>query len=492
MREPNHGRKWLKQRNARSSQRARRSAGVLGFAAVLWLTMVLTAGCGRVVPPGQEMPSTSNSESTATVPQRSTQNPENGQTPTEMPTSAPEPTVPPTPPVAPEVMEGFAGNDFEVPAGSSVTRENWLRFIREEIIRSLPVYSASQRFFEAYDLVVIPSAGSGEWQLTCTLLLAYYEPGARDVFGPWGPEMQQVTMVVLERNGSLSGLDTVFDYQENDMPAMVEAGLRAQYTFWKDQWDRAAGKGIAAIPAVETPIGAKPIVSQPDPFVSPVSGTIIVDMDGDGQEETVTIRYDSEYRVTLTSGETTLQTWYDNPEGAYLIDLDTRDGRKEIALTDYGPSNDDMTTLYAYMDGAFVEVGAVSGILFQGDGLGRISSYARGWQGPLLTWFFQMEYELVEGKVAMMPARWYASSVPVTLLVDLPLYQAADDPAPGSLWPAGVEARIVLSDVSEWFQLQTAGGETGWIRFADGDNLLLPDGTRLPQAGVLGGIVAAD
>jgi hypothetical protein len=46
--------------------------------------------------------------------------------------------------------------------------------------------------------------------------------------------------------------------------------------------------------------------------------------------------------------------------------------------------------------------------------------------------------------------------------------------------------------VSEWFQLQTADGETGWIRFADADNLLLPDGTRLPQGEVLGGIVAAD
>lgn len=474
------------------SGRVRQPLSWVALAVGLALLLIPAGGCGRVVPPGDESPTATVSESATPVPQTPNPSPKESQVPTQSPSPAPEPTQTPPEPAEPVAMEGFAANDFEVPAGSSVTREAWLQFIRQEIHRTLPGYSAAQRFFEAYGFEVAPSAGSGEWQLNFSLLLAYYEPGDRDLFGPWGPETQQVTMVVLERNGGLTGLDTVFDYQENVMPAVAEAGIRSQYDFWKNQWDRAAGKGLAAIPAMETPIAATPIISQPDPHTAPVEGTVIVDMDGDGQKDAVTIRYDSEYRVTLTAGEATLQAWYDTPEGAYLVDLDTRDGRKEIALTDYGPSSDDITVLYALEDGAFVEVGAVSGILFQGDGLGRISSYARGWQGPLLTWFFQIEYELVEGKVAMMPTRWYASSMPVTLLVDLPLYQTVDDAGQGAVWPAGTEARIVLSDVSEWFQLQTADGETGWIRFADADNLLLPDGTRLPQGEVLGGIVAAD
>lgn len=464
---------------------------------VLCLSLVAAGGCGRTQEPSDETPTPSATDLVTQSPEDSASaTPSNAPSETGMPTDSPSAEGPPEGgggfPGDPDATDHFAADDFSVPAGSAISKSDWLRFIRHEVALGLSPYSASQQFFEAYNFSVMPSAGSGEWQLSFTIVLAYYEPGSKDMFGPWGPETQGVTLIALEQADALTRLDLAFDYQEQDIPGRVTEGLRAQYDYWTAQWNRAASKGLEAIPPVGTRIAATPVVKIPEPFLTRVEGSATVDLDGDGRQEQLTIRYENDDSLTLTAGNAEIRTWCVAPEGAYLVDLDERDGRVEIALTDHGPSSDDITLLYALRDGALEQVGAVSGILFAGDGKGRISTYSRGWQGPLLTWFFNIEYELNEGVVAMMPTRWYASTVPVTLRVDLPLYKTADKTEQGVTLAAGTPATIVLSDVSEWFQLETADGTSGWIRFADSDNLQLPDGRLIPQQDVLDGIVAAD
>ena len=469
------------------------------FLVVMLLTgsLAFGSGCGRNVPPiGETVAPVSTNESSQTAEPGSSTSQTNHAQSTAIPpagTSA-EPSGSGNAgyPQDPATVVAFAADDFEVPVGSHHDKSEWLRLIRTAIEEALPVYSASKQFFEAFHFQVAPSAGSGEWQVDCSIVLATHEPGAQDMYGPWGPEVKGVALIVLEQASALSCLDVQFDYQEKDIPDVVTDGLRAQHGFWMEQWNRAASKGVEAIPAITTPIAAIPVAKRVDPFVNPFEGQAMADLDGDGIQEEVRVVYDADSQLHITAGNAVLNTWYNSPEGAYLVDLDSRDGRMEIAVVDYGPSSDDITMLYALEKDAFVEVGAVSGILFQGDGKGRISTYARGSQGPLLTWFFNIEYELSEGRVAMMPTRWYASSVPVTLRVDLPLYAQADAPAAGLVLPVGTQAVITLSDVSEWFRLDAPDGRQGWIRFVDAENLLLPDGTRIHQQEAMDGIVAAD
>lgn len=459
--------------------------------------ILAVSGCGRSAAP----PTRSMEPSASVTPS----DPQSATSPTDQPSEqtgaiTPEPSEAQvgvdgsgvTYPSDPAIRETFALDDFQVPEGSRVSKEEWLTFIRMAIDRALPVFSASQRFHEAYDFSVAPSAGSGEWQVQFSLVLGYHEPGATSPFGPWGPEIQQADLVALEKDGLLTALDLQLNYLEGEVPEPVITALQHQYDYWMEQWKRASSKGVEPIPAITTPIAATPVVQVPQPFAAPLSGEMTADLDGDGRTELVTVRYGSDYRLRITAGEAVLETWYDTPEGVYLVDVDEADGRLELAVTDYGPSSDEITQLLAYENGVLTDVGTVSGILFAGDGKGRISTYARGWQGPLLTWFFNIEYELREGRVEMMPTRWYASSVPVSLRHDMTLYGAPDSDVTGEVWPAGTEAVITLSDVSKWFRLDTADGRQGWIQFHDRDNLLLPDGSVVDQQEALDGIVAAD
>ena len=468
---------------------------------MLVLSMCFGSGCGRALPASgnreasigtRETPRPSE-PSVETDPTRAAQSPAQSPAPSSATASGrPAGTEESGYPQDPAIRDVFAANDFEVPVGSHHDKSEWLRLIRAAMEEALPLNSASKPFVEAFHFQVAPSAGSGEWRVDCAIVVAAHEPGAKDPFGPWGPEAQGVVMTVLEQADALSCLDVQFEYEQRVIPDVVIDGLLAQYRFWMEQWNRAASKGVAPIHSVETPIPAIPVVKRGDPFLTPFEGTVEADLDGDGIREVVHAVYDMESRLVVTAGNAVLHTWYDNPEGVYLVDLDTRDNRIEIAIADHGPSSDETTLLYALEEDAFVEVGAVSGILFQGDGKGRISTYARSWQGPLLTWFFDIEYELSEGRVAMMPTRWYASSVPVTMRVELPLYTQPDASAAEWVLPEGTRATITLSDVSEWFRLDGPDGRQGWIRFVDAEHLLLPDGSRMHQLEAMDGIVAAD
>ena len=71
-------------------------------------------------------------------------------------------------------------------------------------------------------------------------------------------EAYQKGLIALEQADTLTRLDLAFDYQEQDIPVQVTEGLRAQYDYWTEQWQRAASKGLEAIPPVGTRIAATP------------------------------------------------------------------------------------------------------------------------------------------------------------------------------------------------------------------------------------------
>ena len=463
--------------------------GVRVFLPVLLTLTLLVGACGRTTPPdATASPNGTQSSATATPADVS---------PTATPASASAAQTDPSVTASAQPTESFrpwAADDFEVPSGSAVSRDAWIAFLHAALRDGFSAYSGAHAFIEAFGFQSEPSAGSGEWRVNGFVSIAWFTPGSGMMQFMSNRELSGVSMLVLEQDGRLTLADLASDFTDQAEPEAVEASLQAAYREWLDTWESACPAGVAALPTVDAPIVRTPVGSLHDDFLPPAQGTITADLDGDGTEETLEVVYrEDDTKWEMRCGTYTVTEWYEAPEGVYLVDLDKGDGRLEIAVTDRGPSSDETTTLYAWQKTGFVRVGNVSGILFDGDGNGRVSTYARSWQGPLLTWFFRIEYALdAMGRLAMVPTKWYASALPVTLKRDLATYAAPETEDAGVVLPAGTAVTIDLSDITEWFRLTAKDGTQGWIRFVDGENLQLPGGGTINQTDVLDGIVAAD
>ncbi len=459
--------------------------------AVSVLSVLLTAfsGCGRQG--GADGTGFPTPEQTETV------NPTPTLTPSESvtPTPTPSPDVTATPDASEATGEGrpFAANDFKVPEGSAVTQDQWLVFIRKSLLEKMSSYSGSQGFIEAYGFTSAVGGGSGEHQLSCNVETAWFSPGSRAEDFDTSRETFGVAMTVLEQSGTLKLLTYESDYTESGAPAASEKALRDMFTAWAGEWQENSGKTPAAVPTVTDPVLATPIGGLTGDFLPPAQGETMADLDGDGTKETIRVVFrEDDAKWEIHVGDTMISDWYESPAGAYLVDLDKGDGQVEVAVADHGPSDDALTSLYRYRNGVLEPVGSVSGILFASDGKGHVSTYASSYRGPMLTWFFRIEYALNStGRLAMIPTRWYTAKVSLTAKRDLPLYAEADSKKAGAVLKAGTPVVMDLSDVVNWFHVKAADGTEGWLWYQDGENLMLPDGGLVPQQDALDGIYSA-
>ncbi len=224
-----------------------------------------------------------------------------------------------------------------------------------------------------------------------------------------------------------------------------------------------------------------------------------LDLDGDGVEDTIyySIRpmqllndgsYDMAMPESLTiNGVEYLQTeaentlsnygiWLENPDVTYyyLVDLDTSDSYREIALADWG-SNDWLTTHFFRFDGAdLTYLGQISGFpddhttQFHGDG--SVTAMTRldvmqTWSGPRTYRLEDGQFHLVDGEfcVPVLPDGWK-----VTLRQELTVYARPDRSSEQlTLSPASTALSFLSTDGEHWVQIQCANGDTGWAYFPE-------------------------
>ena len=204
------------------------------------------------------------------------------------------------------------------------------------------------------------------------------------------------------------------------------------------------------------------------------------DIDGDGQADAVCLWLedgDEDYEKNvclsvngedLTSALNAAGGYFFSPDEQcwLLTDLDTEDGLLEIAVQDWGPSDDLTTSFYHYEAGTLKPVGLVEGFVWQDgtpadasfDGQGTVHSYLRF--DVLQTWWGKADSALNEdGKLALVPQDYYESNAEtpqqVTLICDLNAYDA-----PGGqkdLLAAGSVLELLGTDNVEWVCARLAG-----------------------------------
>ena len=253
----------------------------------------------------------------------------------------------------------------------------------------------------------------------------------------------------------------------------------------------------------------------PDALIVAVGENAIGDMDGDGIENNVRVWLErneygwNEVRLSIDGVDFTDAmiaarggSGFDDPDEFWWIavDLDPSDELLEIAIQDWGPS-DDLTTSFFRFDGQTLScLGSPEGFLFfqngpstmtlNGDGTLRSEMRLR----VLQTWWTMVDYAVgSDGKFAPVPQDFYPSireDQQVTLLHDLYAFDKPDGTR--SVLPAGTTARLVGTDNVRWVLLQLADGSEVWLDLGEfGYKLEGPDGEYY-GSDALDGLLMAD
>lgn len=228
------------------------------------------------------------------------------------------------------------------------------------------------------------------------------------------------------------------------------------------------------------------------------------DLNGNGIMDKIILTINDEYgyEYTLQVNDLKLELFGSNIEPNFnIVDIDERDSYKEIAVSEYGPSNDEAVSFFYYDGMNIIPMGVIEG--FYGiayhygndlvgnmkiDGLGSISTRTRG--VILHTWFYADEYQLSEGHLLVnIPKDLYEMNYEVEVLREITLQKSREDSSAGVTLKKGEIATILASDNIEWCIVENSKGETGWFAVDDFHEIR---GLGLFASDVFGGLSYAD
>lgn len=213
---------------------------------------------------------------------------------------------------------------------------------------------------------------------------------------------------------------------------------------------------------------------------------VSADLDGDGEKDTICYvpesgDADKYWRIgSLTVNGTDFtddiygQGFHsDTPDADWyaLTDLDKGDGLLEIAVQDWGPSDDCITSFFRY-DGAHLRyIGCVSGLVRGQDGDSDLTFYGDGTVGSYTrlavfqTWFSQVVWAPDGNGFSVVPQDVYYSkqTYAVTAAKDLAVYAEADESSPRTTLSSGAGFTVIGTDNSRWVLCRDGAGAEFWL-----------------------------
>ena len=266
-----------------------------------------------------------------------------------------------------------------------------------------------------------------------------------------------------------------------------------------------------AEPTEESDVSFKPIIA--------ASGeSVTIDLDGDGADDTVcwsaklkddgSWEYDKSLTVNGTDVASTLEDmgYYCESVMDYwaVVDIDTSDSFKEIAIFDDGPSSDPNSIFFRYEGGALTMLGRVYGmweidgekLYFPGDG--TVESWCR--LGNLQTWYAPCKwvYDTAAdyGRFRCEPLSddglyYPTGSQTVTALMDIVLYTDADEASKTSSIATDTQFTILATDGGEWVLVELSDLTRGWLHVVDGFKVETTSGS-VCGADAIDGLIYAD
>ncbi len=228
------------------------------------------------------------------------------------------------------------------------------------------------------------------------------------------------------------------------------------------------------------------------------------DLDDDGIDEKIilTLKSSETNKYSLEIGDAKIDVRGNNIEPDFnIVDIDYEDGIKEIAISEYGPSNDEATRFYYYTGEKIINIGYISGFYgpmhqygdgMVGDikieGLGKLFTKTRG--EILHTWFYEDEYGLSKHHYLLNKKKTlYEMDAKVILLKELVLQKSPEDETEVLRLEPNDEVIITHTDNIQWCMVQTTDGQEGWFAIDGFDKIR---GLNISASEVFSGLNYAD
>lgn len=199
-----------------------------------------------------------------------------------------------------------------------------------------------------------------------------------------------------------------------------------------------------------------------------VNEKVLLDLNGDGKNDEIVYKILNERGYTLSiNGISVEDGKFTNLADFFaVVDIDKSDKYKEILISDYGPSNDDVSTYYYFDGNKLIKMGETGGVIeyneIKIDGSGNFSALTRG--QILQTWYFDKHYKLTsDHKVIEIPTVIYKTDFDVFVKRQIKLYTEKSDTSKYFYLHEGQVVKIVGNDNKEWCLIETSTGRKGWF-----------------------------
>ncbi|QQR44602.1 hypothetical protein JKA73_00130 [Myxococcus xanthus] len=197
-----------------------------------------------------------------------------------------------------------------------------------------------------------------------------------------------------------------------------------------------------------------------------------VDLNGDGTPEAVSIQFDEpKNEFILKAGSATIRGPGDDnePAGVFIVDLDSRDKRKELVVRTGQTDYDQRSYIYGFDGKALKLLGTVPA-LTEAKGNGIILSDS--WQG---FWNRRDKYavDAKTGKVSEVPQDLYAVGVEATVKQSFPLARSRTDKSAVATLAQGSKIQVLAAAPSGrkgedyLYLVKSSTGLLGWATAKD-------------------------
>lgn len=238
-------------------------------------------------------------------------------------------------------------------------------------------------------------------------------------------------------------------------------------------------------PEPEPTESVEPGVQIDGTLLTALGDTISVDLDSDGKLDEVSLSRDEDGLRLAVNGQDFTGILYSACDFEFsdsdyfaVVNLDHYDRALEIAVEDYGPSDDPNTFFFRYEGESVTCIGSVpslcwddwtkkDAVTYLGNGDLLVNARLDG----LMTWFGDVTYRIGrDGKLALVRGEMCAANqlVNVTLTNTVLAYESTDA-EPERLYP-GESLQLSGTDQSQWIQAYRSGGAPVLLRL-NPDNL---------------------
>ncbi len=225
--------------------------------------------------------------------------------------------------------------------------------------------------------------------------------------------------------------------------------------------------------------------------VFPPEKEVRTDLNGDGRPETILWSREDSHSILKINDVVFEEDGDYFADNFGISDIDVSDSRKEVVISDLGPSDDYVSTFYSFDNNRITRMGQVGGLVDYGiflDGSGRFSAQTRG--SILQTWFFEKQYELTPvHQIKELKEDTYQTDCTIFVKRPVQVFSERSLSKPSFTLSEGTIITIIGTDNHAWCEIRTASGRQGWFAVKDFSTLTHED---MPVQDAFFGLSSAD